>query len=338
MEPIPGSEGWQPDIVLIGHVVKEMIHFPDRTIGPVLGSPVAYGSVVAGRLGERVGIVTTIGTDMPDALLQPFRDAQVDMRGVLVKQGNWTTASELIYGESGEKEIRYPQKAPAIRFEDIPPPYYNAAIFYIATMDHDVPLETIQRLRALNATLAIDLGGYGGAHSRTHPTPSEQENPTRLRELVACVDIVRASVEDCTHLFGEEALATEAGEEETARRFVSWGAKVGLLTLGERGCVVATAGPGGDRRGNSAGFTTPPHRPREKVVRVPALPGAVIDTTGAGDSFSTAFLAGYMRTGDVEWAARWGAATVIHIIEQTGGVHAARMPTRDEVEKNLYVC
>ena len=315
MEPIRGSEGAQPEIVLIGHIVKEMIHFPDRTLGPVLGSPVAYGSVVAGRLGERVGIVTTIGEDMPDDLLQPFRDAQVDTRGLLVKAGDCTTTTQLIYEASGEKEIRYPQKAPEIRFEDIPSAYHNASIFYIATMDHDVPLDTIRGLRALDATLAIDLGGYGGAHSRVHPNEAERKNPARMRELLACFDIVRASVEDCRHLFGAETLASEAGEEETVRRFVDWGATVGLLTLGERGCVAATA------RG---------------VVRVPAHSGTVIDTTGAGDAFSTVFLSGYMRAGDVEWSARLGAAAVIHIIERTGGVHAARMPTREEVEKKLH--
>ena len=314
MEPSRGSEGTQPEIVLIGHIVKEMIHFPDRTLGPVLGSPVAYGSVVAGRLGERVGIVTTIGEDMPEGLLKPFSDAQVDTRGLLVKAGNCTTATQLIYEASGEKEIRYPQKAPPIRFEDIPPTYHDASIFYIATMDHDVPPDTIRRLRALDATLAIDLGGYGGAHSRAHPNEAERKNPARLRELLSCFDIVRASVEDCGHLFGASSLASDAGEEETVRRFVDWGATVGLLTLGERGCIVATA---------------------EKVVRVPALGGEVIDTTGAGDAFSTVFLTGYMRTGDVEWAARLGAAAVIHIIERTGGVHAARMPTRGEVEKKL---
>ena len=314
MEPVANAKGSQPDIVLIGHIVKEIIYFPDRTVGPVLGSPVAYGSVVAGRLGERVGIVTTIGEDMPDVLLQPFRDAQVDMRGVLVKAGNCTTASQLIYEESGEKEIRYPQKAPPIRFEDIPPAYHSASIFYIATMDHDVPLDTIRRLRALDATLAIDLGGYGGAHSRAHPSQAEQKHPTRLRELVSCFDIVRASVEDCGHLFGEDTLTSAADEEETVRRFVDWGASVGLLTLGERGCVVATA---------------------SQVARLPAQHGKVIDTTGAGDAFSTVFLTGYMHTGDVEWAARLGAAAVIHIIERTGGVHAARMPSRKDVEKKI---
>ena len=316
MRSVSGPADGCPDLVLLGHVVKEMIYFPDRTLGPVLGSPVAYGSVVAGRLGEKVGVVTTIGTDMPDELLQPFRDAGVHMRGLFIKPGNWTTASELIYHESGNKQIRYPQKAPTIRFEDIPILYHEARVFYVATMDHDVPLETIRELRSLGGMLAIDLGGYGGAHSHEHPSRAERHNPTALRELVSYFDVVRASVEDCVHLLGSDRVASAAGEEEVVRRFLGWGAKVALLTLSERGCVVGTAG---------------------NIIRVPAQQGAVIDTTGAGDSFSTAFLVAYMHTGDVELSARFGAATVITVIERTGGVQASRMPTRAEVEKRLAV-
>jgi sugar/nucleoside kinase (ribokinase family) len=185
---------------------------------------------------------------------------------------------------------------------------------YVATMDHDVPLETIHQLRALGAMLAIDLGGYGGAHSREHPSEAEQQNPVSLRELVEHFDVVRASVEDCMHLLGADQVASEAGEEEVIQLFLSWGARVGLLTLGERGCVVGTS---------------------DGIIRVPAQKGDVIDTTGAGDSFSTAFLVGYMRTGDIEWSARFAAATVISVIERTGGVRAARMPTRDEVNERL---
>ena len=310
----PGADGWQPDIVLVGHIVKEMIHFPDRTIGPVLGSPVAYGSVVAARLGERVGIVTSVGSDMPDELLRPFREAGVDVRGLRRREGSCTTASELIYHESGSKEIRYPQKAPAILPEDVPPAYRKAPVFYVATMDHDVPLRTISHLRSLGGTLAIDLGGYGGAHSCEHPAEAEQRNPSRLRELVSHFDIVRASLEDCAHLFGAGRVATPMGEESVVRQFVGWGAELGVMTLGERGCVIAT---------------------KDRVVRVPAQKGEVIDTTGAGDTFSTAFLVGYVHTGQVEWSARFGAAVVIHVIERTGGVRASRMPTRHEVYSRL---
>ena len=181
-------------------------------------------------------------------------------------------------------------------------------------MDHDVPPDAFHRLRDLDSTLAIDLGGYGGAHSREHPDQAEQQSPDKLRELLGYFDIVRASVEDCAHLFGAEKIVDSAGEEEIVRRFNSWGASIAVLTLGERGCVIGVP---------------------NKVIRVPAQPGKVIDTTGAGDSFSTAFLIGYLETGDVEWSAQFGAAAVIHVIERTGGVHAARMPTRQEVEQRL---
>lgn len=303
-----------PDIVLVGHVVKEMIYFPEQTLGPVLGSPVAYGSVVAGRLGERVGIVTTVGTDMPDELLQPFRDAGVDLRGLHIEEGNHTTLSQLIYYENGNKEIRYPQKAPPIRFRDIPSGYRNAPIFYVATMDHDVPLETIREMCTLGALLAVDLGGYGGAHSVKHPSPAEQSDPRHLRDLVSNFDIVRASIEDCSHLLGRQSVENERCEEELVLRFLDWGAEVGLLTLGERGCIVGT---------------------RDRVVRVPAESGEIVDTTGAGDSFATAFLVAYLHTRDIEWSARFAAATVIFIIQRTGGVHASRMPTRDEVDRRF---
>jgi sugar/nucleoside kinase (ribokinase family) len=135
-----------------------------------------------------------------------------------------------------------------------------------------------------------------------------------LRELISHFDIVRASVEDCMHLLGADRVANEQAEEEVIRFFIKCGATVGLMTLGERGCIVGT---------------------RDKVVRVPAQRGQVVDTTGAGDSFSTAFLIGYMQTQDFEWSARFGAAAVIYMIERTGGVHVSRMPTRAEVNRRL---
>ena len=59
-----------PDLVCIGHIVREMIYFPDEVKGPVLGSPPAYCSVAAARQGTITGLVTKIGHDMPAELLE----------------------------------------------------------------------------------------------------------------------------------------------------------------------------------------------------------------------------------------------------------------------------
>jgi len=297
------------DIVMASHIVREMIRFPDRELGPVLGGPTAYGSVIAAKLGARVGIVTPIGDDMPGELLAPFREVGVDTRG-LYRIGPYSTNSLLLYDAAGNKQILYPRRAPTIQLRDFPSDYLRARAMHIAPMDHDLDLSVVQALRRRVPLLSVDLGGYGGAHSSAHPDTEEQRDPKRLREFVSLFDIVRASLEDCRHLLGESA-----GSAATIpRRFVEWGARVGIVTLGELGAVLATA---------------------DRDSTVPSLPGNAVDTTGAGDAFSAGFLVEYLRTGDAQASARFACAVAKHVIGGTGGVIARRMPTRADVEAIL---
>ncbi|MCD6220357.1 carbohydrate kinase family protein, partial [Candidatus Calescamantes bacterium] len=89
------------DLVVIGHLLKEKIIFADgRKIGPVLGSPAAYISVSAAKLGLKVGLITNIGKDMPEEFLKIFKEAGVDTQGIRI--GDNTTTNLLIYEKSGE--------------------------------------------------------------------------------------------------------------------------------------------------------------------------------------------------------------------------------------------
>ncbi|MCL5986460.1 MAG: carbohydrate kinase family protein [Actinobacteria bacterium] len=297
-----------PDLVMMGHVVHETIQFPDKEISGVLGSPVAYSSVVAAKLGAKVGVVTKIGRDMPPDLLKPFYDAGVDMEGVII--GDKTTNSLLVYDREGDKNIYYPQRAPEIFFVDIPKDYLKAKIIYICIMDRDVPIETIKELRKHNLTLAIDLGGYGGAHSRVRPTESERKNPVALRELVGLINIARASVEDCRYLLGID----RSNIADAAELFVKWGAEVAVISLGEDGSIAATS---------------------NKLYRAPAFREDIVDATGAGDTFSGGFLVEYLRTKNIKQSLRFGNAVALHVCKGTGGVTAKRMPTREEVDAFL---
>jgi 2-dehydro-3-deoxygluconokinase len=297
------------DIVMASHIVREMIRFPDRELGPVLGGPTAYCSVIAAKLGARVGIVTPVGDDMPESLLVPFTEVGVDTRG-LHKVGPYSTNSLLLYDAAGNKQILYPRRAPAIQLRDFPPDYLGGRAMHIAPMDYDLDLTTLGALRKQVRLLSVDLGGYGGAHSSGHPTAEEQRDPRKLRELVSLFDIVRASLEDCRHLLGENAGPASA----IPRQFVAWGSRVGIVTLGAQGAAIASA---------------------NREFTVPSFPGKVVDTTGAGDSFSAGFLVEYLRTEDAETSARFACAVAQHVIGGTGGVIARRMPTRADVERLL---
>ena len=65
---------------------------------------------------------------------------------------------------------------------------------------------------------------------------------------------------------------------------------------------------------------------------IDAFPEDEVDPTGAGDTFATAFLIRLHETADVYEAARFGAAAASLSV---GGVGAAAMPTRKEIEARM---
>jgi sugar/nucleoside kinase (ribokinase family) len=157
----------------------------------------------------------------------------------------------------------------------------------------------------LAGTLAVDLGGYGGAHVK--PVARPPGVPEELPRLVRCFALVKASDEDCRRVMADP----QTDDEAFGRMILDWGAKVFVATRGERGALVMTAG---------------------KNCVIPPYRGQVLDPTGGGDTFFAGYLLAYLRTGDPEYAGRFGAATALCLIEKTGGVWAGRMPTLEQVE------
>ena len=74
--------------------------------------------------------------------------------------------------------------------------------------------------------------------------------------------------------------------------------RLGVVTRGEKGCVVASA---------------------DGVIAVPALPiKKMVDTTGAGDLFAAGFLFGLVRNVGYENAGRLGALAAAEVIQHIG--------------------
>lgn len=293
------------DFVAIGHLIKETIKFPEKRVGPVLGSPVAYSSVAAAKLNVKVGIVTKIGKDMPEDLLKPLAEVNVNKRGI--KIGEETTTNLLIYDRLGNKRIEYLKRAPDIFFEDIPMDYLKAEIIFICPMNYEVPVETVKAIRKNSkATLVVDLSGYGGAASSKHPRDRKY-----LKKLVGYFDIVKVSSEDCRHLFLSDEISYP---KKIADLLVKWGANIGIVTLREKGCVVVT---------------------KTDKFEIPAFPVKAVDCTGAGDVYCAGFLAEYLRTKDARKSALFANITSSFVVESTGGVTAQRMPTSSMVYERM---
>jgi len=295
-----------PDLVCVGHLVRETIHFPDRAVGPLLGSPPAYCSLAAAVQGTTTGIVSRIGPELTPELLAPLLGVGVDLSGVA--RGATSTTSDLIYGRDGTKRIEYPTRAGPLGAADVPRGFRRSAMIYVCTMDNDVPPGDIPAVAALGKASAVDLGGYGGVHmsrERRAACPSLTNLALGVSESFT---IVKASDEDLVSIFGWD------NPERAAALLRERGVPIVVITAGARGAIVTTI---------------------EGTTRVPAAKARIVDTTGGGDSFMAGFLSEYLRSADPGRAARWGCATASFVIERSGGAAPERMPSFIDVHKRF---
>ena len=122
-------------------------------------------------------------------------------------------------------------------------------------------------------------------------------------------DILLASAEDAA------ALAGTATPEAAADFYRRLSPALVVITMGADGALLAD----GDRR-----------------VRIPALPGPVVDATGAGDAFAGAFLARLIAGDEAEAAARY--ATVAAGLKVRGYGAVAPIPRAADVAAELARC
>ncbi|MDD4152960.1 MAG: carbohydrate kinase family protein [bacterium] len=296
------------DLVVIGHLLKERIIFADgRKIGPVLGSPAAYSATAAARTGAKVGLVSLVGRDMPDELLDILYAAGIDMQGVYREERG--TEDLLIYDEAGNKRLEFIHKARQIEFNDIPEDYLKARMFLICPIDYEMEPASLQALYRQGSDMAVDIGGYGGASSQAGRY-SIREKIDYLEEIAPYFKVIKGSREDIQRLYGNDT----PGDKAFMAELVARGVPLSIVTCGADGALLQ------ERRG---------------IHRVPVFTGSAIDTTGAGDSWFGAFLAEYIKAEDAYRSAVYASAFASIMVEQSGGVNMQRMPGRKEVEERI---
>lgn len=298
------------DIVVIGTIIKETIQFPTRTIGPVLGSPAAYSSLVMAAQGRNVGIVTYYGNDMGDIISE--MDA-LDQRGIMDYE--FTTTNLLVYRDDGTKYVEYQKAAPNLKFRDIHTEYLKADYFKICPMNYEVELDLVKELYSRGKTVFVDLGGYGGATSDVRHSVKEMYGKMVIDTLCKNSTIIKASEEDLASIIPGAAV------EEAVDYLVQAGAKNVVVTLGGRGVLF--------KENDKEIRYLPPFQAKSEIA------DGTLDFTGAGDSFGAGFMASYVKEQNMEKAARNGNATASLVIQKSGGCTFGRMPSKERVERRI---
>lgn len=268
-------------VLVIGECVADIVRTdgaPD-VVHPG-GSPanVAYGLA---RLGRPAVLVTELGPDANGRLIR----AHLESAGVTVRAEQSARTPSAVVRLDGQGHAQYTfdigWTLPPVDLDVAPAAVHLGSIGAVTEPGAASVLALAQRWRG-RAPISYDpnvrpalMGERAGA-------------VRRVERCVALSALVKASDEDLAWLYPGER------PEAVAERWLALGPSTVAVTLGERGAFALTA--------------------EGEHLRVPAVPGRVADTVGAGDSFMAALLharaAGAGLPGGLAQAATAAAITV----------------------------
>lgn len=291
LRPAPaGSRRW--DVVGVGDIDVDMFlgvtalagrdeKVPARLLGEHPGGMIANVTCAASALGASAAMIGRVGTDAyGEVALRGLRDFGVDVSLVTIVDGGRTFYCVIMLDGSGEKALT------AVltdchwpRRHDIDPECFSATrAVHLAGDDLELATWVGREARARGALVSLDLEASTAAHGMP-----------ALRPLLASTDVLFMNHSGCRLFDDDPVRAAELAH--------GLGPKVVVVTRGARGVLAST---------------------HQETFRVDALPGPVVDTTGAGDCFIGAFLTRLLAENGVDEASRYAVAAASVSIRSVG--------------------
>ncbi|WP_062012317.1 sugar kinase [Aureimonas sp. AU4] len=286
-------------IAFLGECMVELYHRPGdepgllrRTVGGDTLNAAVYCRRALGEAGNvEVAYVTRLGDD-PFGREIPAFCAGHGIATDLIEMGPGETTGlyAISRDEAGERSFTYWRSAAAARslfakggHKEIERAVESCdALFFSGITLAILAPEGRERLLVI-ARRMRDAGKLVGFDGNYRPRLWSDVATARraIRAGHAVATLTMPGLDDEHALFGEETA------EAAARRLIEFGAKSAIVKRGGGAAVLL------DRQGL-------------REVGAPALPGPIVDTTAAGDSFDGAALAALLLGGDLDAAAAAG--------------------------------
>jgi sugar/nucleoside kinase (ribokinase family) len=288
-----------PDLVLRGDDLVPAFGQAERLIDDAtltVGGSGAIAACAAARLGLRVAFCGVVGDDLFGRFMREQLEARgVDARGVVVDPSR-PTGLTVVFSRPEDRAMLTRTGAIA----DLRAELVDRALLASARHVHVSSY-------FLQTGLAPDLAGLfeearaAGTTTSVDPNwdPSEAWDHGLLT-LLERTDVFLPNRIEATRI------ARTSDVEASAVRLASY-ARVVAVKAGKDGAIAAAG---------------------EQIERVPASPGRVLDTTGAGDAFDAGFLAAWLDGAPLERALALANACGSLSTRAVGGVDG--QPTMDE--------
>jgi ribokinase len=293
-----------PRYLTLGHLLIEDTVLPDGRVLPGrLGGDSLYAAIGARVWSDDVAVVTRVGHDFPEELLEQMRSAGYG--DGLVPCGHRSIRLWVRWGVEATGRFTFRDGVGTYDdFTPLPeeiPPQLAAGLdaVHIAPVPFE-PMEALLRWARPRARIVTVDPHYEHVGGRLE----------RWKQVLPLVDAFLPSRQEAIDLLG-----TWSDGEAAARELVRMGAPLVCVKLGAKGAVAY-------------------RRDDDRVAHMPSAVRDPVDPTGCGDTFSGGFLVGLAEHGDPRMALAYGAVSASFAAEGYGATHALTVD-RDEARRRL---
>lgn len=277
--------------------------------------------VAAQRLGAQTAFIGKIGEDfLGDFLKETMDKCGVSTEGLISDADYFTTLAFVKLADNGERNFAFARKPGAdigLKAEEIRKDIIcQSRILHVGSLSLTDELSRNAEFIALKAAKNNGTIISYDPNYRASLWDSQEEACKWMRSILEYADIVKVSEEEI------ELLTGYTDVRKAAESITEYGAKIVLITLGEKGSFV--------------------YLQDQQEAYVPGYSSKVVDTTGAGDSFMGGFLYKICESGkrieeyslqEMIECVRFGNAVASLCVEREGAIPA--MPVMEEVIKRI---
>lgn len=276
-------------LIVLGSITEDTIYtHPDIVTQSIGGVPI-YAASVAKALDEKIGIVSKVGTDFHVKYLKEINALEADLTGFKIT-GQTSMKFENFYSKSGKRTQQILSVSDKITFEDIPKQYFNSSCIHLGPVFNEINEKLISEVREAFDFVSLEGQGF---------TRGKKENSKKIilhpwldyEEFLPKLNVLKVDDLELKGITGSAKL------EEAIDKALATGLELLVITRAHKGAIIFH---------------------KEKRYDIPAIPTEVVDATGAGDTFITAFLLEYLKTNDCYYSGLIAAAAASFKISFSG--------------------
>lgn len=231
----------------------------------------------ASNLGTKTAFIGKIGTDLQGRFLRGvLQEAGIGTEGLISDENFFTTLAFVSLAENGERSFSFARKPGAdtqLRREEVNLSVIrNSRIFHFGSLSltdnpaREATLFALEEAKKAACIISCD------PNYRPLLWKSREQAQGQIRTVLPYVDLIKLSEEEA------ELITGHGDPQKAAEHLVGAGIKVAVVTLGQKGAMIAS---------------------KDGCAAIPGFPVEAVDTTGAGDAFWGAFLYRIVRLGTI---------------------------------------